>query len=352
MIRNITERKDIETDRLKAISSLKRSNQELDDFAYIASHDLKEPLRGLYNNATFLKEDYASQFDEAGIKRLDRIGYLCERMEKLIDDLLYFSRLGRQDLAYHQTNLNEVVHDISSMMESSSEEHRVSIRIPEPLPHVVCDSTRIQEVFRNLITNAIKYNLQPEKLVEIGCLQQPDDKGSVAGNVFYVRDNGIGIPRESQDDVFTIFKRLNPEDDTVRGSGVGLTFAKKIIERHGGKIWLDSEVGKGTTFYFTFEERAQSELAAERQVHTGALSVDAAASGHCTFNKPSPSKLAATGQFPTVPLPADAPHNGGHCTFKEPAKSELTPAARVPAVPLPVGVTRSGLCPFKETIAP
>lgn len=250
IIRDISQRKHVETESLKLVASLKRSNQELDDFAYIASHDLKEPLRGLFNHATFLKEDYESQLEDAGIKRLDRIGVLCKRMEKLIDELLYFSRLGRQTLAYRQTDLNEVVNEVSSLLEASSELHRVRITICEPLPTVVCDSTRVKEVFHNLVTNAIKYNHRADKIIDIGCLENHQGEG----RVFYVRDNGIGIARESYSDVFTIFKRLNPEDDAVRGSGVGLSLAQKIIERHGGKIWLDSEVGVGTTFFFTFKE--------------------------------------------------------------------------------------------------
>jgi PAS domain S-box-containing protein len=247
ILRDITARKEVENDRLKLIENLKQSNQELDDFAYIASHDLKEPLRGLFNNSQFLKEDYADLVDEAGVRRLDRIFFLCKRMERLIDDLLYFSRLGRQDLAYRKTDLNVVVHDILEQLESASGQPGVTVRITEPLPVLLCDATRIGEVFRNLITNALKYNDKAEKIVEIGCLSQHQGKP----NVLYVRDNGIGIPAEFHRDVFTIFKRLRPEDDQVRGSGVGLTFARKIVERHGGHIWIDSEVGKGTTFLFT-----------------------------------------------------------------------------------------------------
>jgi PAS domain S-box-containing protein len=250
ILRDITARKDVETERLDLIAGLKQSNQELDDFAYIASHDLKEPLRGLFNNAQFLREDYEGLVDESGKKRFDRIFFLCKRMEKLIDDLLYFSRLGRQHLAYRKTDLNVVVHDILEQIESASGQSRVAFEVKELLPVLVCDETRIGEVFRNLITNAIKYNDKSEKLVEIGCLHEQAGQR----HVLYVRDNGIGIPAQFQHDVFTIFKRLHPEDDKVRGSGVGLTFAKKIVERHGGHLWLESEPGQGTTFFFTLPE--------------------------------------------------------------------------------------------------
>lgn len=249
IIRDISERKAAEEEKRLYTSALERSNQELDDFAYIASHDLKEPLRGLSNNAMFLREDYAEKLDETANKRLKRMVYLCERMEQLVNDLLYFSRLGRQELAVQETNLNEVIHDIESMMEATLHESNAVIYIPEKLPTLICDFPRITEVFRNLITNAVKYNDKPEKRVEIGYLQQNAER------IFYVKDNGIGIATEFYNDVFRIFKRLNNEDDSRKGTGVGLTFVKKIIERHNGRIWLESELGVGTTFYFTLREQ-------------------------------------------------------------------------------------------------
>jgi two-component system, LuxR family, sensor kinase FixL len=248
IVRDITARKEVERERLKLIANLERSNQELDDFAYIASHDLKEPLRGLFNNSLFLKEDYANILDAAGVKRLDRMCYLSQRMEKLIDDLLYFSRLGRQDLAWQATDLDVVVRDVWDQLEAAKADH-VRLHMEAPLPSVACDGVRIGEVFRNLFTNAIKYNKGPEVVVEVGCLVP-----KAGGPVYFVRDNGIGIAQEFQRDVFTMFKRLNAENDDARGAGVGLTFAKKIVERHGGSIWLESELGRGTTFYFTIQE--------------------------------------------------------------------------------------------------
>jgi light-regulated signal transduction histidine kinase (bacteriophytochrome) len=236
------------------MEALKRSNQELDDFAYIASHDLKEPLRGLTNNSNFLKEDLADNIGPETVKRLDRMTYLCQRLERLVDDLLYFSRLGRQDLAIQPADLNEVIKDIKLTMETTLREANAVIVTPEKLPTIVCDLPRVTEVFRNLIVNAVKYNKNAEKRIEIGYTAMP------AGNdnescTLYVRDNGIGIPKQFHNDIFRIFKRLNEEDDSAKGTGVGLTFVRKIIERHGGKIWLDSEVGKGTTFYFTLNTR-------------------------------------------------------------------------------------------------
>lgn len=249
-IRDISERRQSELTIQNYISQLERSNQELDDFAYIASHDLKEPIRGLSNNAQFLLEDFEETLDESGCARLQRMILLCNRMENLIDDLLYFSRLGRQELAVQDVDLNQVIQDIEVMLEQTLQENNAVLSISQVLPTVFCDLPRITEVFRNLISNAIKYNKNTEKRVTIGYTPIGED------NVFYVRDNGIGIDPRFSTEVFRIFKRLNQEDESVRGTGVGLTFVKKIIERHQGRIWLESEPGKGSTFYFTINTAA------------------------------------------------------------------------------------------------
>jgi signal transduction histidine kinase len=251
---------------LSYVRELERSNQELDDFAYIASHDLKEPLRGLFNHASFLLEDYQDKIDEDGVRRIKRLGTLCQRMERLINDLMYFSRLGRGDLAIQSTDPNAVIVEIRQMMETLLSEHGARIVVPRAMPLVVCDKTRVTEVFRNLITNAVKYNDKTERLVEVGFLESVDTDMGPEKNVFYVRDNGIGIDAEFHQEIFRIFKRLQAAPDGQEsGTGVGLTFVKKIVERHGGRIWLDSEPGKGTTFYFNLNagwtERARSSYA-------------------------------------------------------------------------------------------
>lgn len=231
---------------------LKRSNQELDDFAYIASHDLKEPLRGLITQTSFLLEDYQNKLDAEAIRRLRRLSYLSQRMEQLISDLLYYSRLGRTQLAIQETDPNEIIAEVRQMMDVFLKEHNARITVPNPMPLVTCDKLRITEVFRNLITNAVKYNDKPERLVEVGYLDSVKTPHGEERGVFYIRDNGIGIGSEFHDAIFRIFKRLkNPAIKDEEGTGSGLTFVKKIIERHKGHIWLESEPGKGATFYFT-----------------------------------------------------------------------------------------------------
>ena len=254
--RDISDRREIEKTLLQYTSDLERSNQDLDEFAYIASHDLKEPLRGLFNNARFLNEDYSDKLDKDGVKRLERLGYLTQRMERLIDDLLYFSRLGRQALAFQSTDLNQVVDDVAALMETSLAEQNARIVVPRPLPTLICDKTRVTEVYRNLIGNAVKYNNRADRTVEVGFAARSPPGSEDPQQVFFVKDNGIGIEPEFHDDIFRLFKRLNEEDDARKGTGVGLTFVRKIIERHGGRIWLESTPHEGSTFYFTLTQGA------------------------------------------------------------------------------------------------
>ncbi len=226
---------------------LKRSNNELDAFAYIASHDLKEPLRGIHNYSNFLIEDYGEILNEEGREKLKTLIRLTQRMEDLIDSLLHFSRLGRVDLSMQHTDINGVVQRNLDLLSARIEEMKVEIRIPRPLPTVYCDRVQVGEVFNNLIANAIKYNDKPEKWIEIGYIEA----AAPSPAIFYVRDNGIGIREKHFEAIFRIFKRLHGPSKYGGGTGAGLTITKKIVERHGGKIWVESTYGEGSTFYFT-----------------------------------------------------------------------------------------------------
>ncbi|NLS02351.1 PAS domain S-box protein [Rhizobium sp. P32RR-XVIII] len=244
-------------------ADLERSNHDLDEFAYIASHDLKEPLRGIHNHSRFLLEDYEAHLDDDGVRRLNRLVRLSQRMEKLVNDLLYFSRIGRQQLAVKRADINLIVKDVVATMEHLLEERHAKVVIDGRLPEVICDAPRLTEVFRNLITNAIKYNDKPQPLVSIGYLEHFVAKnGATARGVFFVRDNGKGIPQEFHEDIFRIFKRLEKSQDSDDGTGAGLTFVRKIVARHSGEIWLESEVGAGTTFYFTLGRKREGQNAA------------------------------------------------------------------------------------------
>lgn len=262
IIRDVTERKHAEQERLNYMLALERSNKELDDFAYIASHDLKEPLRGIHNHSRFLLEDNDGKLEAESVTRLNRLVYLSQRMERLVNDLLYFSRLGRQEMAVQLTDMNAVVHDVESTLDHFLAEHAARVTLACDLPTVKCDKPRITEVFRNLITNAVKYNDSAEKRIEIGFLPSKVADQRLRHSVFFVRDNGCGIDPEFHQEVFRIFKRLQASKQPTDGTGVGLTFVQKIIERHGGKIWLESARGQGTTFFFTLEAEADEGLPA------------------------------------------------------------------------------------------
>jgi PAS domain S-box-containing protein len=243
------------SDVRNAINELTRSNQELDDFAYIASHDLKEPLRGIHNYATFLQEDYADKVDDDGREKLATLRRLTQRMDGLLDALLEFSRVGRGEFAAKDVPMGDVLEETLESIRITLKEGNFDVRIPRPLPTVRGDGVLLGEVIRNLVTNAMKYNDKPAKWIEIGYVAPGEDGWPAAferrGVAMYVRDNGIGIADKHHESVFRMFKRLHERDAFGGGTGVGLTIVKKIIERHAGHISLDSATGIGTTFYFS-----------------------------------------------------------------------------------------------------
>jgi len=234
-------------------AELERSNDELDSFAYIASHDLKEPLRGIHNYASFLLEDYADQLDEEGVGKLRTLVRLSRRMEELIESLLHFSRVGRLELQTAPTDLNIVLEEALESLQVRIEQSGAQVRVPHSLPTVDCDPVATGEVFTNLISNALKYNNKAAKWVEVGWLPAPEpaEDNKTAPAVLYVRDNGIGIEERHYENVFRIFKRLHARDQYGGGTGAGLTIVKKMVERQGGRIWLESVPGTGATFFFT-----------------------------------------------------------------------------------------------------
>jgi PAS domain S-box-containing protein len=226
---------------------LKRSLKELDDFAHIISHDLKEPLRGIFNYAKFVADDYKAVLPEEACLKLERISHLAKHMDALIESILDIARLGRVDLEIGDCDLNGVVADVVTSLDPMIREHGVKIRINGPLPSVACHPHHVANVFRNLLTNAIKYNDKPEKTVEIGSVSMDTH----IGPVLYVRDNGIGIEDQYFDSIFAMFKRLHPRDAFGGGTGAGLAIVRKLVQLHGGVVWAESKPGEGSTFYFT-----------------------------------------------------------------------------------------------------
>jgi signal transduction histidine kinase len=228
---------------------LERRNRELDDLAYIASHDLKEPLRAISNHANFLLEDFNHQLGEDGRHRLQRLVDLSQRMTVLIGTLFRYSSLSRIERAEESVDLSELITEIEVNLADMLQARNGRIVVPAELPKVIGDRTLLTAVFQNLIGNATKYNDAPEKRVEVGCVSREE---AVDGFVtLFVSDNGIGIAPQFREEIFRIFKRLNSEKAYGEGAGAGLSFVKKIVEHQGGRIWLESEPGSGTTFYLT-----------------------------------------------------------------------------------------------------
>ncbi len=256
---NITAIKAAEQVLIEYNQELEKSNQELDDFAYIASHDLKEPLRGIFNYATILLEDHGPNLNDDGRIRCETLCRLSRRMEELLDGLLYFSRTGRTELAIKMTDLDQVIGTVLETVDFSLKESGVLLNVPQIFPEVYCDSIRIGEIFRNLITNAMKYNDKAEKWIEIGFFDGADTGPVPNGHpkgvpIFYVKDNGVGIREKHFQSIFRIFKRLHGRDKFGGGTGAGLTITKKLVERHGGRLWIESTFGEGSTFFFTLQK--------------------------------------------------------------------------------------------------
>lgn len=247
----------VRAERLAGLNAdLARSNEELDAFAYVASHDLKEPLRGIHKYAHQLME--AAPADEEERRKLEGLMRLTLRMDSLLDSLLHFSRVGREELTLEKVDLNEVLADAIEMVGSRTGDGRTQIVAPRALPQIMCDRVRVREVLVNLLSNALKYNDKADRRVEVGYVgaEEASLRGSfpldTAGQaVFYVRDNGIGIAPRHFDQVFKMFKRLHGREEYGGGAGAGLTIVRKLVERHRGRVWPESVSGEGTTFFFT-----------------------------------------------------------------------------------------------------
>ncbi|GGR92076.1 ATP-binding protein [Deinococcus sedimenti] len=258
VLRRAEELRELNDDLTRSNADLARSNADLDAFAYIASHDLKEPLRGLHNYSVFLLESYAQQLDEDGVAKLTTLVRLTQRMDDLIDSLLLYSRVGRVDLSFRATDLNDLLDDVLDVLSARLEQ--VGAQVTRgPLPTLDVDRVRVGEVLNNLVSNAVKYT-EGAPRIEVGALP-PGERGDLTPPpevpddawILYVRDHGIGIREKHFENIFRIFKRLHARDQFGGGTGAGLTIVKKIIERHGGQIWVTSTYGQGSTFYFTLQ---------------------------------------------------------------------------------------------------
>jgi signal transduction histidine kinase len=230
-------------------AELERSNTELEQFAYVASHDLQEPLRMITGYTKLLAKRYKGKLDKDAD---DFIGFAvdgAQRMHSLIQDLLILSRVGTRGKEFAPTDCEMVLSDTLVNLQAAIQESNATIT-HDPLPNVMADSGQLAQVFQNLIGNAIKYRGARAPLVHVSCQSRANEW------LFSVKDNGIGIDPKHAERVFVMFQRLHTRRE-YPGTGIGLALCKKIVERHGGKIWVESQEGAGATFYFTLRNRQE-----------------------------------------------------------------------------------------------
>jgi PAS domain S-box-containing protein len=243
-IRDITVRKNAEEE-------ITRSVKELEQFAYVASHDLREPLRMITSFSQLLEKHYKNKLDS---NANEYIGFIVDgayRMQNLIDDLLLYSRVGTRGKPFEPTDMEAVLQDVMANLKVSIEESKTRIT-HDPLPVVRADATQMNQVLQNLISNAIKFRREESPQVHISATK------GLKEWIFSVKDNGIGIDPQLFDRLFILFQRLQPREK-YPGTGIGLAVAKKVVQRHGGRIWVESRPGEGSTFFFTIPLRSGRE---------------------------------------------------------------------------------------------
>lgn len=239
--REVADRQRAEAELARLVRELENANGELSDFAHVVSHDLKAPLRAISTLASMLAQDYRAQFDAAGREQIDLLISRVRRMYSLVDGILAYSRLGRSPEERTDVDLNEVATHAVDLIAPPA---NIEVRIESVLPSLVCDRTRMLQVFQNLVGNAIKFMDKPQGVVRIG---NASHNGELK---LYVADNGPGIEERHFDRIFKVFQTLQSRDE-FESTGIGLAIVKKIVEAYEGHIWLESTIGEGTTFYFT-----------------------------------------------------------------------------------------------------
>ena len=249
---DVTERKQIKKKLKRTLADLKRSNTDLQQFAYVASHDLQEPLRMVASYTQLLEERYQDKLDTDAKEFIQFAVDGALRMQRLINDLLSYSLVGARQKPVKPTDCNSVLSQVIANLSVTIEQNNVIIT-NDDLPTVMADASQMQELFKNLVGNAIKFRSEHAPRVHVSAKQN--------GNkwLFSVQDNGLGIDPQYNDKIFLIFQRLHSKEE-YPGTGIGLAICKRIVERHGGKIWVDSNVGMGSTFYFTLPLKREEKL--------------------------------------------------------------------------------------------
>lgn len=240
-----------ETELEALLSEIEAKNEELETFVYTVSHDLKTPIVTIEGFTGAFREDFGDQITADGNTYLNFISDATRKMETLINDLLELSRVGRLPEITTEFSFGDLVEEILANLRPLIQEKGIEVHVKGNLPVILGERKRISQVMENLLSNAVKYigHDNPSPRIEIGVREEN------GRNVFYIQDNGIGIDHKYYETIFQVFQRLPQAKRIEEGTGVGLTTAQRIIEHHGGKIWLDSEPGKGTTFFFTIQDK-------------------------------------------------------------------------------------------------
>ncbi|WP_103071570.1 PAS domain-containing sensor histidine kinase [Aquimarina sediminis] len=242
-IEDITAQLELEEQREQLVTNLEKTNQELKDYAHIVSHDLKSPLRSINALVNWIKEDHVDVLDKEGVHHFNMIEKTLEKMEDLINDILSYSSVSNmENLESKKIDLNTLVSEIMNILLIPE---NMTITIKNELPTIKGDSTRIQQLFQNLIGNALIYNDKEKGIIEI------DYEDKKTHYLFSIKDNGVGVKKEHYDKIFKMFQSVG---DNENSSGVGLAIVKKIIDLYEGEIWIESTTGKGTTFFFTLKK--------------------------------------------------------------------------------------------------
>ncbi len=243
--RDVTERHAAQQKQAALLRKVAETNEELSHFAYVVSHDLKAPLRGIKLITEWLCEDYSDKLDAEAKEQMTLLQSRVNRMHNLIDGVLQYSRIGRIREDIVEVDLNEL---LPMVVDTIAPPAHIQIAIDPGLPKITGEKTRIIQVFQNLLTNAVKFMDKPEGRVQVACTEDG------AFWRFAVIDNGPGIEEKYFERIFRIFQTLAPKDE-FESTGVGLTLVKKIVELYGGRVWVESQVGQGSTFLFTWPKR-------------------------------------------------------------------------------------------------
>lgn len=254
LVEDITARKLAEMETRKLLAELARSNKELEQFAYVASHDLQEPLRLVSAYTQLLMQRYRSKLDADADPIVKFITEGVDRMQQLIQDLLSYSRVSSQNKPFTEADSELILQTALKNLAISIRESQATVT-HAPLPRLLCDPSQLGQLFQNLIGNALKFHGTEPPKIHMGATQSSDGLDWL----FAISDNGIGIEPEFHERIFIIFQRLHSRAK-YKGTGIGLAICKRVVERHGGRIWVESEVGKGSIFYFTIPIRLPSHV--------------------------------------------------------------------------------------------